>query len=111
MFLLRKGDTRPYIEQYLTQGGVAIDLTNTVVELAVFGPNGASGGFKFKGTAEIQGDATLGLVRYTWGAGEISDEAGYFEAYWLVTLGSGEPLRVPNEGYEGIHVFDHPVES
>lgn len=103
-FYLKKGDTLPRLSAVLKgANGLPIDLS-------------AAGGVTFKmrkvgsSTTKVDEDATVtdadgGAVEYAWQAADV-DEAGQFDAEWLVDWGGGGQQRVPNYGFFTISILD-----
>jgi len=92
-FYMAKNDRKPSLEAVLMHNGVAVNLTGCTAKFYM----------KKDDTVLIDGhsavivDATAGLVRYDWGAGETNVEgkcSGEFE----ITFADNKPWTFPAKG-------------
>lgn len=92
--ILRSGDRLPKIRRTVYVDGAVQSLTGATVTFT-YQPVG--GGAATVRTASVA-DAAGGIVEYAWAAGDASAAAGFYAAWFEVTLTS-LVLSVPNDGF------------
>lgn len=98
-FYLKQHDTRPDLRVRLLDDDTAIDLTNAAGARFVMGNRRSGVKVDADMTIEDQTvDATLGVVKYTWQAGDTS-ASGDFQAEIQITWPTGKIQTFPANGY------------
>lgn len=102
---IKKGDTRPVIQRYLTQ---TIDgVTTPVPSLGLasqikFIMKLAAGGVAVTGIASLVAVPSA-VVAYKWATGDTAS-AGNYSAEWEIAWSDGGYETIPNDGYFSIEV-------
>lgn len=102
-FIIKRGDTLPYLEADLTNDGVAADISGTTGVDFVLRAVGAS-----KSAASMVRPATIvsaapAKVRYQWQVGD-TDVAGRFIGEFQVNYGN-QKASYPSETYIAINIM------
>ena len=99
---LKKGDRLPVIDVQLigADGGIVNLSTATGVTFTLATKDGRV--LIDKAAASVVNAAT-GMVRYSWGAGDL-DEIGTYLCEWIATFPGGLEMTFPNRGYDMIEV-------
>ena len=89
------------LTEYLTQGGVAVDLTDALAEIHIR----CALGLTAVTTATVVGDPTIGEVSYTLTPADIG-VAGIYQYAWHVTLPNQTVIILPETGPNAMRVLD-----
>lgn len=106
-FLIRAGDTASVIQQTLEdENGNPVDLTGATVRfhLAPVTTNGTAV-LDAAATVVQAGSASMGVVKYTWVAGNTG-VAGLYLAEWQVTYSGGSVQTFPNGSYVLVRITE-----
>lgn len=102
-YSIKAHDRAPSIQATLSVGGSPLDLSpsGTAVKF-IMAPS--PGGSPAVNAAAVIVDATHGIVRYDWAAGDTA-KAGNYEAEWQVTWADGREQTFPTLGYHAIAIL------
>lgn len=99
----KQGDRLPPLDVVLEESdGTPVDLTGSTVKFLMRALGGTIA--KVDAAASVIGSATLGQVRYEWGASDL-DTAGVFEAEFEATS-AGKKRTFPTKKYLYVNVTD-----
>lgn len=103
-FTIKKDDTRPVIQRYLTQtvDGVTTPVSLVSVSTVKLIMSTAPGVNLVTGVASIV-TAASGAVAYKWATGDTAT-AGAYNAEWELAYSDGGYETVPNDGYFSIEI-------
>lgn len=102
---MKANDLLPSIQAALTSNGVAVDLTNATVKFIMRAADAnwvpATGAAKVNSPGVVV-NASGGIVRYDWAAGDTSAPGNYV-AEWQVSIG-GKAETFPTLTYHAITI-------
>jgi len=98
IFYLLQNDTLPVLESQLSDSYGYIDITSgtPILYWRLRGRPDNSG--LLSGTGTVIGDATTGLIRYTWTSGNTVN-AGVYAGRWKINFDNGDRISFPNDSY------------
>lgn len=100
------GDTESPIEDTLTDGVAAIDISGfQSVSFHLLKPDDTSVTADDASAAVTVEDSPTGKVEYAFQTGDL-DQEGRYRYEWEVTFGDGGVLTIPSDGWETIYVRD-----
>ena len=101
-YWIKANDRAPSIQATLSVGGTPVDLSasGTAVKF-IMAPS--PGGTPTVNATAVIVDATHGIVRYDWAAGDTV-KPGNYEAEWQITWSDGREQTFPTLGYHAIDI-------
>jgi len=100
---IKSGDTAIEFTDTLTKDSVAVDLTG--ISAVVFLLELADAPYtRVSLTAAVDGDATLGNVKYTVGTG-FPTTVGEYRQEWQVTMSDATILTFPSNSYNVVQIL------
>lgn len=103
-FYIKRGDRLPALKGTIKNRvtGAAENLTGATLEFHM--RNRQTGVLKVDAAAALDGAATLGRVKYEWGATD-TDTVGAYDAEIEATF-AGKPLSSPNDAHVTVYVYE-----
>ncbi len=102
-FYIKRGDRLPSLAATLLGADSAvINLTGATVEFHLLAVGGIS---LVVSAAAVIVSATLGTVRYDWGASDTTTPGDYYGEF-QITFSDGKKLSVPNDSHFRVTITD-----
>lgn len=98
IFFLLQNDQLPVLQSQLSDSVGYVDLTSGTPVFYWRLRGRPSGSGLHSGIGTVIGDATTGLVQYSWTSTD-ADNAGVYAGRWKINYSNGKRMSFPNDSY------------